>query len=206
MTGFGRPGSTVEAVSPDAHKAPSEPDSGNQSRFAAINLNREERETTMRFTKKIGAVMVAGLVPLALALAQTPANSGSSQRGTYGSMGMAGGRMMGNHMMTFNNQVLDLLTQLKDNLTGLEGQNDVGTIHKQITQDQKLIDQLEGTLNGHCGMSMGPMGSHMYNGQMMGYGNMMGGGMMMGNHTMMGGSNMPASPNSGATNQKPDRN
>ncbi len=90
--------------------------------------------------------------------------------------------MMGNQMMTFNNRVRGLLSQLKENLSGLESENDLGTIHKQVAQDQKLIDQLESTLDGHCGMSMGTMGSHMHTGHLMhgSNGNMMGGHMMRG--------------------------
>lgn len=135
----------------------------------------------MRFST-IAVWLFAGLAPLALAVAQAPSTSTSSQSGADAPAAMARGRMMGNQTMTFNNHVRDLLWQLKENLSGLKSENDISGIHKQVAQDQKLIDQLESTLDGHCGMSMGTMGSHMHTGQMMhgSNGNMMGGHMMRG--------------------------
>jgi len=149
-------------------------------------LQREE--FSMRLSR-VGLWLLTGLGSIALVTAQTPASSASSQTNAdppaMSGVNM-GGYVMGNRMMTFNNQVRDLLTQLQENLSELETENQVATIHNQIANDQKLVEQLENTLNGHCGMSMGTMGSSMNGPMMQGSYRSAMGGYMMGNNNMMG--------------------
>jgi hypothetical protein len=120
----------------------------------------------MTFTKHIGTLVIAGLVPLGLALAQAAAPD-SSQPESDKLAAMANGHMMGKETMDLDGQVRDVLSRLQENLSGLANESDVGAIHEQVIQDERLVEQLQETLDGRCGMPMGMMGSSTQSGQMM---------------------------------------
>lgn len=149
----------------------------------------------MRVPRNVLVSLVAGLMPLAFAVAQ---DSSASATSPDRSTSMGNGSMMGGQMMTLNNQVNAIFSQLEHNVTDLKAEKDENTVQSKLVQQEALIEQLKSSLDGQCGMNMEMMGNG--RGHMMGD-SMMGSGMGMGNGMAGSRSQSSANGNSSPRNQ-----
>jgi len=126
----------------------------------------------MRMSRSVVVSLVVGLMPLAIAVAQ---DSSPSAKPADQVDSMGNGPVMDNHMMSLNSQVNEIVSELEQNVSDLQGAKDKNAIESKLIQQEALIERLKSSLDGRCGMStemMGESAGHMTKGSMM-----MGGGM-----------------------------